>query len=306
MEQAEQPEHGALETGPEFALKFRPNEPAVRPIWRFLVAIIFVQAADWVSANFAFRAFDAHPILQDVLYRFIGTATLLVGFHFMVRALDEKEGAEVMPSMGFRASGALREFATGVGIGIGIISFAVLIIAIKAGYTYQTFGDSTTPRHAIEISLLLIFGATYEELSFRGYAFQRLTMAVGPIAAIALFSIGFGAVHLGNPHSGGIWSWAFLNTIGVGALFAVAYLRTTALWMPIGMHFGWNFALGTLFGLPVSGLDFFAVMIHGKAYGPKWLTGGSYGLEASATGAIVILLGFVPVILSTRRRADGI
>jgi hypothetical protein len=152
---------------------------------------------------------------------------------------------------------------------------------------------------------LLVFGATYEELSFRGYAFQSLTKSVGPIASIATFSVWFGAVHLMNPHAGGILSWSFLNTIGVGALFAVAYLRTRSLWMPIGMHFGWNLALGTLFGLPVSGLDYFAVLVHGKAVGPKWLTGGFYGVEASATGAAVILLGFVPVVLLTRTLSEA-
>jgi hypothetical protein len=155
-------------------------------------------------------------------------------------------------------------------------------------------------RKLVEVLVLLVFGATYEELSFRGYAFQNLTKAVGPIAAIATFSIWFGAVHLMNPHSGGVLSWSFVNTISVGVLFAVAYLRTQSLWMPIGMHFGWNFALGTLFGLPVSGLDYFAVLVHGKAIGPRWLTGGSYGVEASATGAAVIVLGFVPVVLFTR------
>jgi hypothetical protein len=63
--------------------------------------------------------------------------------------------------------------------------------------------------------------------------------------------------------------------------------------MPFGLHFGWTFVLGVVFGLPVSGLTIFATMIHGKASGPRWLTGGSYGVEASATGSAVIVIATV-------------
>jgi len=301
MEQPEASEGRAEEQTPEFALTFRPYEPAVRPIWRFLVAAIFIQATDWVAGNLTYRLFPTHPILQNVLYRSLGAVILLVGFHFMVRVLDEAEGAEVFPAMGLRPKGAFREMATGALLGASMISVAVAGIAVGGGYGFQLSLDATALRRFAEVVLLLLIGAAYEELSFRGYAFQRLTMAVGPLAAIALFSLWFGKVHLGNPHSGGVWSWAFLNTIAVGVLLAVAYLRTRALWMPIGLHFGWNFTLGTLFGLPVSGLDLFSVLVHGQTYGPKWLTGGNYGVEASATGALVIVLGFVPLLLLTRK-----
>jgi hypothetical protein len=70
---------------------------------------------------------------------------------------------------------------------------------------------------------------------------------------------------------------------------AVAYLRTRTLWFPFGIHFGWNFALGFVFGLPVSGMSDFSVLVHGSIRGPQWLTGGAYGLENS--GAAAFLLG---------------
>ena len=63
-----------------------------------------------------------------------------------------------------------------------------------------------------------------------------------------------------------------------------------ALWMAFGLHFGWNFVLGVLFLWPVSGLRIFETFAHGTAHGPQWLTGGSYGIEASATGTVVIVV----------------
>jgi len=301
-DEAANPEIVQEESGEGFALRFDASEPPIHPIWRFLIAAIFIEATDWVSLNFASTVLTRHPILQDALYRCSGAAILLVGFYFMMRTLDEVDHKDVLPELGFPVRSALRDLAVGVSISTLLIFVAVVLIAIGGRYSFQFHATALAWRKFAEVLLLLIVGAAYEELSFRGYAFQRLTQAVGPAASIAIFSIWFGGVHLWNPHSGGILSWSFLNTIGVGVLFAIAFLRTRMLWMPIGMHFGWNFALGTLFGLPVSGLDIFSVLVHGKAFGPKWLTGGYYGLEASATGTFVILLGFIPVLLLTRAR----
>ena len=66
----------------------------------------------------------------------------------------------------------------------------------------------------------------------------------------------------------------------------------------VGIHFGWNTALGFLCGLPVSGLRIFNVVVRTSTSGTKWMTGGSYGIEASAIGTIAVLVG--PVSRLTR------
>jgi hypothetical protein len=137
---------------------------------------------------------------------------------------------------------------------------------------------------------VIIFGALAEELMFRGYPFQRLIEGIGPTGAIVVFSMLFGVVHLSNP---GATAWGLVNTIAIGILLSVAYLRTGALWMPWGFHLAWNSTLGLLLGLPVSGLRLFNVAVHTTALGPKWLTGGSYGIEASIPGACAIILGLI-------------
>jgi len=136
--------------------------------------------------------------------------------------------------------------------------------------------------------------------------FQRLLEAIGPWWSVAVLSAIFGAIHLGNPNAGGIRSWGFFNTIVVGALFAYAYLRTKTLWLPVGMHFGWNFFLGVVYGLPVSGIHDFSVVIKSTAHGSKLLTGGPYGIEASLTGAVVIVIGFVLVAWAPKPQNDPI
>jgi hypothetical protein len=48
-------------------------------------------------------------------------------------------------------------------------------------------------------------------------------------------------------------------------------------------------------GLPVSGFRYFNLWIYTQAYGPTWLTGGYYGVEAAATGTVAILIGILVV-----------
>ena len=88
--------------------------------------------------------------------------------------------------------------------------------------------------------LALFFGAMGEELLFRGYAFQLLIRAVGPFATILPTSVIFGLMHSGNPNATVL---GIVNTVAWGILLGYAVWRTGALWLPIGLHFGWNIAL---------------------------------------------------------------
>jgi hypothetical protein len=86
----------------------------------------------------------------------------------------------------------------------------------------------------------------------------------------------------------------------VGIPLAVAYLRTRALWMPVGIHLAWNFVEGYALGLPVSGLGLPARVFTSVVSGPRWVTGGAYGPEGGvvATGVIVVATFY---LLASRR-----
>lgn len=137
------------------------------------------------------------------------------------------------------------------------------------------------------VALMLAAGAAGEELLFRGYGFQLLMAAVGPFAAIIPVGVFFGLMHSLNPNA--TW-FGTANTAGFGILFGYAYYRTRDLWLPIGLHFGWNFTL-PLFGVNVSGLRI-GMTGHEMVWstGALW-SGGAYGPEASilTSGALVLL-----------------
>jgi hypothetical protein len=173
-----------------------------------------------------------------------------------------------------------------------LISADVLCIAWFGSLRFQLHLSRHVLVRAAAVALLLLFGAVQEELSFRGYPFQKLTEALGAFWAVIALSALFGAVHLWNPDAQGWLSWGFFNTLAVGVLLAVARIRTGSLWFSCGLHFGWNLFQGVVFGLPVSGLSEFSTVVTARTHGSTALSGGGYGPEGSAVCAIVLVLGF--------------
>jgi CAAX protease family protein len=143
----------------------------------------------------------------------------------------------------------------------------------------------------ILVSVVLLFGAVGEEMLFRGYGFQVLVRAMGPFAAILPVGVLFGFAHAQNLH----FTWlAFANTALWGVLLGYAFVRAGDLWLPIGLHFGWNWVL-PLLGVNLSGftMDVTGLSLHWKI-GELW-SGGSYGPEGGllTTGILVILFVYL-------------
>ena len=143
------------------------------------------------------------------------------------------------------------------------------------------------------VSLLLLFGAVGEEMLFRGYGFQVMVKGIGPFATVLPVAVLFGLAHSQNLNFGPL---ALLNTVLWGVVLGYAYLRSGDLWLPIGLHFGWNWAL-PLLGANLSGftMDVTGYAMHWELTGKMGglLSGGPYGPEGGLlTTAIAIGLFF--------------
>jgi membrane protease YdiL (CAAX protease family) len=264
----------------------------LHPMWAFVVSALFSVLAFLVAGYAAGAIAGDRVLLVEAIFRPLLVLLLIALFLWMLTAADHLEVHRIA-ALGFpRAKGWLKRFTFGCLFGCGLAALAIVPIEIwgRTGTRFRP-GVHTLPRLGA-VLLILLLAAMAEELMFRGYPFQHLEQGIGAIGAIAVFSVMFGAVHLANP---GASLWGLINTILIGVLLSISYLRTRALWLPWGIHFGWNFALGVLFGLPVSGLRVFNVVVRTTVSGPTWVTGGSYGVEASATAGIIILAGIVMV-----------
>ncbi|MFB3921249.1 MAG: lysostaphin resistance A-like protein [Terriglobia bacterium] len=260
----------------------------VRPIWRFVLSVPLVFLAMYL-ADTAGR-FIASP--QDlggwgriVWSTLLTLPALLVVFKALSAVLDRKP----LGAVGLAFCGRWR-MELGIGLGIGSIMILAVGAAESALGLARFSMAEPSPSYALGwgggVFVLLLVAATNEELMFRGYPFQRLADSIGAPAAVAVFSGLFGLVHITNPNHSAV---STVNTVLVGVPLAVAYLRTRALWLPVGIHFAWNFIQGVGLGLPISGFRAPISFLRAEVRGEALLTGGAYGPEASILCTIVIV-----------------
>lgn len=198
---------------------------------------------------------------------------------------------EPLSSVGLRINARwLRQAGLGLALGLGSLLLAVAVIWALGGVSF-----TLDPGRSLQVLLygayLFLFVSLMEETLFRGFLFQRLVDGCGPWIAQSGLALLFVAAHWGNPGMEGITRVIASIELGLAAiLLGLAYLRTRSLALPVGIHLGWNWAQGHLMGLGVSGTEHTGWLqpdFHGR---PEWLTGGSFGPEASVIGIAVDLL----------------
>lgn len=205
------------------------------------------------------------------------------------------------------APGWWQDLLFGVALG-GVLMLGIFAIETGAGWAEVTGLAWQTQPPAQWVALLLlavwqfVVVGIVEEVIARGYLLQTLAEGLNLRWAVLLSSIIFGLMHFANPYLSAI---AILNLIVAGLFLAAGYLVTRQLWLPIGLHFGWNFFQGTVFGFPVSGTTDFS-LIALRAAGPEWVTGGDFGPEAGLTGLVAMLVGMILIGLWARRASRGV
>ena len=207
-----------------------------------------------------------------------------------VRAIERRPVAE------FDRHGAVRELAAGVALGAAF--FAATIGILAALGAYRVVG-----RHDVAIvlaPLVAAFGtAVIEEIMFRGIVFRIVEDSLGTWIAFAVSSALFGFLHLVNPQA--TLQGAAAIVLEAGVMLAAAYVLTRRLWLPIGIHAGWNFTQGGIFGVSVSGFRSNGVF-DGTLSGPEWLSGGTFGAEASIVAVVLgVVLGATLAVMALRR-----
>jgi hypothetical protein len=123
-----------------------------------------------------------------------------------------------------------------------------------------------------------------EEIIFRGVIFRITEDSLGTWIATLITALLFGLVHLMNPNA--TWTAALSIAVEAGGLLAAAYVTTRRLWMPIGLHFAWNYSQGGIFGVAVSGQPVNG-LIKSTLTGPELLSGGAFGAEASIFAVLI-------------------
>ena len=217
-----------------------------------------------------------------------------------------------------------------LGIGVALVAMAVTVgIMALGGMRVELPEPSLASALGIAgFAGVLILAAWFEELLFRGYAFQwvagslsrlgrrlsggrwaRIIDVLAWSAPAVLLSAAFGVLHLGNPSATAL---STANTVLAGLWFVVLMVRTRSLWPAIAAHWAWNALTLVVLGLPVSGVGpesgvDVPSIVDLTATGPEWLGGGAYGPEGSVGATVGLLVAVaLSAVLPRRRPEDGI
>lgn len=257
---------------------FLDGQGAVRNGWKVLGHLAAVLGATFLAGLATRAAAGLIPGFQRVLPDPGVGALAVLGATWLCLHL---EGAS-FASLGLRVRGAfLRDLVLGTLGGFALMALVAAVVFAAGGFHWiRTPGMGLSG--LLAGAWLYLAVACSEEILFRGYAFQRSVRGLGFTLAQLVFAALFALGHWGNPGmAGATKAWATLNIALAAVLLAFCWRRTGSLALPIGVHLGWNWTQGDLFGFGVSGTTnrgWWTPVFHGR---PEWLTGGAFGLEAS-------------------------
>ncbi|HTS64725.1 MAG TPA: CPBP family intramembrane glutamic endopeptidase [Candidatus Acidoferrales bacterium] len=255
---------------------------------RFLLGLLNMAA---VSAGAAAVAFLCERILPATGAKLSAAVVLILLYLAGSRWIERRAPAEL------RLAGFPGGIGGGAVLGAALFSSVMAMLWLLGAYHPSGWGAAGLLPAALVSALA---GAAMEETIFRGFLFRLIAAWGGNWTALALTSALFGLAHIGN--RGATLASSAAIAIEAGVLLGAAYAAAGSLWLPVGIHAGWNFAEGPLFGTAVSGHAQHTSLIIGELRGPVLLTGGTFGPEASLA-AIVVCLALAAVYL--RRMAAG-
>jgi len=290
---------------------FSPGEPRLRAGWRLALhslLLLLLGACLSVPLLIILLTFDPALLVsyanlrpESLLLAVVIEAIAVTVSVFVARRYLDKRSIE---SLGLTLN-IQSLFDVLVGIAITLLQMGSIYVLMSqlSWITFEGFAWDVDPI-GIVIKNTLLFFLTFilvgwtEELLSRGYHLQTIASGINLFWGVILSSAVFSLLHLGN--AGASWT-SVAGIFFAGVFFAYAYIRTKQLWLPIGMHIGWNFFEGVVFGFPVSGLDTYA-LTRITVQGPEIWTGGVFGPEAGLIVLPALVLGAILVYLYTVRR----
>lgn len=216
---------------------------------------------------------------------------LLIAVAAVLKFIDKRP----FGSLGLPLSGFPSQTFAGIVVGILVLGFALMILALGGWLRWIDPDQPGAIAALVALGVALFANAATQEILCRGYVLQTIEEQMGVKPAIVGSSIVFMLLHAGALGGAVL---PIVNLFLAGVFFALLYLATRTLWLAIGAHFGWNFALGPMLGLSVSGVDFgrapFPVVVEGE----PWITGGDFGIE----GGVAVSVALLAAILALRAR----
>jgi hypothetical protein len=268
-------------------LFFNPEIEYLRAGWRIgIFVFIFFGCTIVIGLPSFFLLKQVIDIRSPGLQMFITYAALTVATWVTLRFIDKRPYRSV--GMTFKSPWLLH-LTQGTVLGAGMMS-VIFGVLYSAGMVTIEFRSMEFHQGVIILINALFLYAVVgygEELMFRGYLFQVFAEGTNKAVAAVTIAVVFAFAHAKNPN---VSLFGLINVGVAGIWLSIAYIKTNSLWLPVGLHFSWNFFQGFVYSLPVSGTTSANEQIGTAVLtGPEWLTGGTFGPEGGALATVLLL-----------------
>ena len=253
-------------------------------LWRDIIfvigGILLLIIGSTIQAFEVYTASEYNSYLINIPIFLITVAVLLLLYSLLTRYVEGNDACKIAPRKDISSIGK--------GLLIGFSYFIIVTATMSLCGCYHIKSIQFDWEKQLFSFTLFFLVAVSEEIFFRGILFRMINRRWNLWAALVISALIFGGLHIFNDNAT-LWS-SIAIAIEAGSLLGAAYAYNKNLWLPIGIHWIWNYTQGNILGFPVSGEDNVTSVITPEISGPQWLTGGSFGAEASVISAVIGLL----------------
>jgi membrane protease YdiL (CAAX protease family) len=260
----------------------KPGKFFQYPLIRIVTALLFLVPV--FLLNKAVSEFIVKPAPEEIrVYAMYTDAIVffilfLLAFSLYTKYIEKRRALEISSNKSWS------EFGLGFLISLILVGLIVFIFYIFGSYKISEW--NTNKRVVIDFFFKFLMGGLIEEIIFRLIIFKLTEELLGSWFAFGIQAVLFGFAHIFNENATLFTSLAVIIVGGI--LLTSAFMYTHRIWLPMGIHTGWNYFQSAIFGMPNSGTPYKGLIIP-DVQGAQWFTGGSFGIEASYIAILLCL-----------------
>lgn len=266
------------------------NFPLTKIILGLLLCfVVFILAQQLIGKILDLTTIDKD--IRNLIRGIIASSFVIATYIYFYGKYEKREIGE------FFGKGKLKNTLLGIFIGTTLQGLTILVIYFWGDFRIISVNPLSSIITPFAISLSV---AIFEETILRGIIFRIVEDKLGSYISLLITALIFGAVHLLNPDSSVISSVC----IGiVGFMFGASYIYSRSLWLPIAIHFSWNFVQSGILGAITSGNEKSSSLFTTHISGAEILTGGAFGPEGTIQAMILwLLVSIILMVLITRQK----
>ena len=223
------------------------------------------------------------------------SAFALLAYTFLFRVYEKRKISELSTNAFWK--NAVIGYATG----FVLQSIFILIIYLRGNYSVIGINQASSLLPSFAAALTAGFVG---EIVIRGIFFRLTEEKLGTVLTLIICVLFFAIMHV-NVKGASILSVSS-TAIEAGLLLSAGYVFSRSLWLPIFLHFAWDFAEPGVFGAINPGITIDQSLLTSKIEGPLILTGGQLGPQNSIQSLLLCAIVSLVFLWMARKKNNFI